>query len=147
MALSSSTGPLDLHASRPLDTNLGSGHSPDPGHPYGPRWQQEPYMSIQTLAVIGSWTQTRPLAAHGNHRRSAQDVAKVFGSPYSWLHAKRVSSHVKASASDFGFSFFRAGTVLYLGIVPLGKNETAQLPASHQWQSEGQRSKSSSQTS
>lgn len=44
-------------------TNMVQGGPPDTGHQYGPQLQQEPVTSTQTLAALGSWTQTWPSAA------------------------------------------------------------------------------------
>lgn len=60
MALGSSTGYSELNASWSWDTNLDSGGWPVSGHSHNPQWQQWPQTSIQSLAVIGSWTQTWP---------------------------------------------------------------------------------------
>lgn len=39
---------------------MASGGSPDPRHPHYLQWQQEPWASMQTLAVSEPWTQKCP---------------------------------------------------------------------------------------
>lgn len=58
MTLCSNASHSDLDASWSLDTNLDSGYWSDPGHPHGAWQQQEPHMSIQTLAAVRPWTLT-----------------------------------------------------------------------------------------
>lgn len=45
-----------------LDTNMTPGRGPDPWSQHGPRRQQEPPTSTQTVAAIGPRTQTQPIA-------------------------------------------------------------------------------------
>ena len=46
MTLSSNTDHSDVDAFWPLDTNLDSSGSFDPGHLHSPWWQKEPHMSV-----------------------------------------------------------------------------------------------------